>query len=144
MRTPRVLLADDLPEMLEKVTQLLRHDFDIVGRAQNGQKALEAAMSLDSDLVILDISMPLLNGIQVALTLRERGCKARVIFLTVHEDRDYVEGAFSVGALGYVLKSRLATDLVPAVQEVLQGRIFSSFEQPHSVRISSAVVGNVH
>ena len=79
MRTPRVLLADDLPEMLEKVTQLLRHDFDIVGRAQNGQKALEAAMSLDSDLVILDISMPLLNGIQVALTLQERGCKAKVI-----------------------------------------------------------------
>jgi DNA-binding NarL/FixJ family response regulator len=115
--------------MLEKISRLLRDDFEIVGRAQNGKAALEAAEELDPDLVILDISMPLLNGIQVASKLRERGCKAKVIFVTVHQDRDYVEAAFSVGARGYVLKSRVATDLIPAVQEALQGNLFtSSFE----------------
>ena len=126
MESPRVLLADDLPEMLEKVTQLLRDDFDIVGYARNGEEALQLAASLDPDLVILDFSMPLLNGIQVASRLRERGSKAKVVFLTVHEDRDYVEGAFSVGALGYVVKSHMVTDLIPAIREVLQGRIFIS------------------
>ena len=123
MSCPRVLLADDSPEMLEKVMRLLGTHFDIVGLAQNGEDALESAVRLNPDLVILDISMPLLNGIQVASRLRDRGCNAKVIFVTVHEDRDYIEGAFSVGALGYVLKARIAGDLVPAVHEVLQGHI---------------------
>jgi DNA-binding NarL/FixJ family response regulator len=126
MARPRVLLADDLPEVLERVTRLLRNDFDIVGCAQNGEDAIEAATTLDPDLIVLDISMPVLNGIQAASRLRELGCKAKLIFLTIHEDRDYVEAAFSVGALGYVLKSSVATDLIPAIQAALQGNIFSS------------------
>jgi DNA-binding NarL/FixJ family response regulator len=130
MGCPRVLLADDLPEMLQKVTQLLQDDFDVVGSAQNGQEAIEAAKPLNPDLLVLDISMPILDGIQAASRLRGLGCKAKVIFLTVHEDRDYVEAAFSVGALGYVLKSRVATDLIPAVQEALLGHKFTSFFQP--------------
>jgi DNA-binding NarL/FixJ family response regulator len=73
--------------------------------------------------------MPFRNGIQVASHLRDSGCRAKVIFLTAHEDLDYVEAAWFVGALGYVLKFRIATDLLPAVQEVLQGRRFiSSFQ----------------
>ena len=130
MGCARVVLADDLPEMLEKVTQLLKDDFDVVGSAQNGQEAMEAAKTFNPDLLVLDISMPILNGIQVASRLRGSGCKAKVIFLTVHEDRDYVEAAFSAGALGYVLKSRVATDLIPAVQEALQGHKFTSLFQP--------------
>ena len=130
MGCARVVLADDLPEMLEKVTQLLKDDFDVVGSAQNGQEAIEAAKTFNPDLLVLDISMPILNGIQVASRLRGSGCKAKVIFLTVHEDRDYVEAAFSAGALGYVLKSRVATDLIPAVQEALQGHKFTSLFQP--------------
>lgn len=126
----RVLLADDLPEMLERATQLLRNDFDIVARAQNGQEALDGAVSLNPDLLVLDISMPILNGIEVASRLRESGCQAKVIFLTVHEDRDYVEAAFSVGALGYVLKSHIALDLISAVREVQQGHRFISSFQP--------------
>jgi len=123
---PRVLLADDLPEVHEKLIQLLRHDFEIVGSAYDGEQAMEAAKTLNPDLLILDISMPLLNGIQVASRLRETNCKAKVIFLTVHEDQDYVEAAFSLGALGYVLKPRFTTDLIPAIEEVLQGRKFTS------------------
>jgi len=116
--------------MLQKVTQLLQDDFDVVGSAQNGQEAIEAAETLDPDLLVLDISMPILNGIQVASRLRDSGCRAKVIFLTVHEDRDYVEAAFSAGGLGYVLKSRVATDLIPAAQEALRGYEFTSLFQP--------------
>lgn len=130
MGCPRVVLADDLPEMLRRVTQLLQDDFDVVGSAQNGQEAMEAAETLHPDLLVLDISMPILNGIQVASRLRDSGCRARIIFLTVHEGRDYVEAAFSVGALGYVLKSRVATDLKLAAQEVLLGHKFTSLFQP--------------
>jgi DNA-binding NarL/FixJ family response regulator len=123
---PRVLLADDLPEVHEKLIQLLRHDFDIVGSAHDGEQAIEAAKTLNPDLLILDISMPLLNGIQVASRLRETNCKAKVIFLTIHEDQDYVEAAFSMGALGCVLKPRFTTDLIPAIEEALRGRRFTS------------------
>jgi DNA-binding NarL/FixJ family response regulator len=126
MESPRVLLADDLPEMLEKVALLLRDDFQIVGYAQDGEAAVEAATTLNPDLLVLDIVMPFRNGIQVASHLRDSGCRAKVIFLTAHDDVDYVEAAWSVGALGYVFKSRMATDLLPAVQEVLEGRRFIS------------------
>ena len=126
MASPRVLLADDAPEILEKVKQLLGKDFDIVGLARNGADALEARCKLDPDLLVLDISMPFLNGIQVASRLRDRGSRAKVIFVTVRDDRDYVEGAFAAGARGYVLKSRMATDLIPTVRDVLRGHIFAS------------------
>ena len=129
MESPRVLLADDSSEMLEKVTQLLRDNFEIVGCAQDGEDAIKTATTLNPDLLVLDIEMPLRNGIQVASRLRDSGCRAKVIFLTVHEDADYVEAAWSVGALGYVLKSRIVTDLLPAVREALQGnRFISSFQ----------------
>ena len=126
MAFPRVLLADDRPEMLEQVTRLLQGNAEIVGVARNGREALELAALADIDVLILDISMPLLNGIQVASSLKERGHTAKIVFVTVHEDRDYIEAAWSVGALGYVLKSRLGTDLIPALQEVVAGRAFSS------------------
>jgi DNA-binding NarL/FixJ family response regulator len=145
MSRPRVLLADDASEMLEMFMRLLGTDFDIVALTQNGEEALESALRLDPDLVILDISMPLLNGIQVASRLRERGCNAKVIFVTVHEDRDYVEGAFAVGALGYVLKYRIANDLVLATEEVLQGHAFTSpLGVKNSAGSSSADARNVH
>jgi DNA-binding NarL/FixJ family response regulator len=129
MESPRVLLADDLPEMLERVTLLLRDCFQIVASVQNGEDAIKAATTLNPDLLVLDIQMPFRNGIQVASHLRDSGCKAKVVFLTVYEDLDYVEAAWSAGALGYVLKSRIATDLLPAIQEVLEGRRFvSSFQ----------------
>lgn len=121
-----MLVADDLPEMCEKVAHLLQHEFDVVGSAQNGHQAIEAAGALDPDILVLDISMPVLDGIQVASRLREAGCKAKVIFLTVHDDWDYIEAAFLAGASGYVLKSRVATDLIPAVRRVLRGDRFTS------------------
>lgn len=126
MGCPRVFLADDLQGMRERVKELLKKDFDIVGCAQNGQEAIQAVTVLNPDLVVLDISMPVLNGLQVAFRLRESGCRSKVVFLTVHEDQDYVEAAFSVGASGYVVKSRIATDLIPALQSALRGQTFTS------------------
>ena len=126
MASARVVVADDMPEMIENITRLLHRDFDIVGSVQNGEQAIAAAVTLDPDLLLLDISMPVFNGIQVASLLRSSGCRAKVIFLTVHEDQDYIDAAFSVGAAGYVFKSRVATDLILAVEEVLQGYSFTS------------------
>ena len=128
---PRVLVADDLPEILEKVRELLRDHCDVVGSVANGQQALSATMTLNPDILVLDISMPILNGFEVARSLRKSHCRATIIFFTMHEDRDYVDAAFSCGASGYVLKSRAGTDLLPAIESALQHRTFTSPFQAH-------------
>ena len=106
MGCPRILLADDSLEMLERVAKFLGSEFDLVGLAEDGQQALNSALKLSPDILVTDISMPNLNGIQVASHLQRSGSDVKVIFLTVHEDHDYVEAAFSIGVLGYVLKPR--------------------------------------
>jgi DNA-binding NarL/FixJ family response regulator len=127
---PRVFLADDQEEMLRTTAQILGGEFEIVGTAENGADVLEFAPSLCPDVVVLDISRPVMTGIEAALRLREKGLPARVIFLTVHKDLDFVETAMSVGALGYVLKQCMATDLVPAIWKALEGRTFISPSVP--------------
>lgn len=126
MKYPRVLLADDQIEMIEVVVQLLRERFDILGILENGERLLEAEARLHSDLIVLDISMPVMNGIEAAIRLARSGSKAKIIFLTVHEDRDFVDAALSTGALGYVLKPRVATDLIPAIEYAFEGNVFVS------------------
>jgi DNA-binding NarL/FixJ family response regulator len=126
MRNPkiRILLADDQQEMLEIVARLLEDEFDVIAAVADGERVIEAAVRLAPDLLVLDISMPILNGIEAASCLNESGSRAKVIFLTVNEDPVIVEAAFSVGARGYVLKQRLATDLIPAIRYVLHDRMF--------------------
>jgi DNA-binding NarL/FixJ family response regulator len=126
------LLADDQQEMLETVARLLEEDFPVIAAVANGERVIEAAVRLAPDVLVLDISMPVLNGIEAAYRLKESGSRAKVIFLTVHKDPDFVDAAFSVGARGYVLKQRLATDLVPAIRRVVHDHIFVS----PSVRMS--------
>jgi DNA-binding NarL/FixJ family response regulator len=123
---PRVVLADDQPEMLQAIAFTLRDDCDVVGAAENGRRAIELATTLSPDVLVLDICMPVVNGIEAASRLKELGSRARVIFLTIHTDPEFVEAALSVGALGYVLKQSLATDLVPAIWVVTQDDIFIS------------------
>jgi PAS domain S-box-containing protein len=123
---PTVLLADDQPGVTDMVAELLEGQFDVVGAVENGDLLLEAVARLDPDLLVLDISMPVVNGLQAATHLKSSVSRTKMIFLTVHEDLGFVEAAFSAGALGYVLKSHLATDLVPAIREILQGRTFVS------------------
>jgi len=122
----RILLADDHEAILETVTRLLAADFDVVGAVENGELAVGAVAALDPDVVVLDISMPVMNGIEAASRLKKSGSRARLIFLTVQTQPDFVSAAFSAGGRGYVLKPRLGTDLVPAIREVLDGRIFAS------------------
>ena len=126
MTTPRILLADDQEEMLQTLVEMLEGEFQIVGTAENGMRVLELTPRLAPDIVVLDISMPVLNGFEAALRLKEQCSAARVVFLTAHEDTDLVEAGMSAGALGYVVKSCLATDLVPALWQALAGKTFVS------------------
>jgi len=112
--------------MRERIADLLRFDFDMIAFAADGQQAIESALQLKPDIVVLDISMPVLNGLQVASHLHDQGCPAKLIFLTVHRDPDIVEAAFSAGAFGYVFKPLIVKDLIPAIQEALAGRRFTS------------------
>lgn len=123
---PRVVLADDQEEMLRTISLVLGNEFNIVGTADNGKHAVELATTLSPDVLVLDISMPVVNGIEAALRLRELGSHTRVVFLTVHRDPDFVEAARSAGALGYVLKDSLAVDLMTAIRTVMRGEIFTS------------------
>jgi DNA-binding NarL/FixJ family response regulator len=123
---PRVLLADDQEEMLETVVLILRDEFNVVGTAENGGSAVELASRLSPDVLILDIAMPVVNGIEVAWRLKALGSQAKVIFLTVNSDPEFVDAALSAGAVGYVLKPSLATDLVPAIRAAIRGNTFIS------------------
>jgi DNA-binding NarL/FixJ family response regulator len=121
-----VLLADDHEEFLAAVVRLLEPHFEVVRTVGNGQALLEEAARLQPELIVLDISMPVLNGLETAKRLRALGSSAQIVFLTVHADLDYVHAAFAAGALGYVLKSELASDLLSCLREALVGRPFVS------------------
>ena len=126
----RVILADDHPGVLGVVQGLLEPDFDVVGAVDNGESLFEAAMKLHPDVIVTDISMPKLSGIEAANRLRESGSLSRIVFLTVHTDSDVVRAALKTGASAYVLKTSLTTDLLFAVREALAGRAFVSPEAP--------------
>jgi DNA-binding NarL/FixJ family response regulator len=126
MTTPRILLADDQEEMLQAVILTLSDEFNVVGTAENGMRALDLAKRLTPDVMVLDICMPVVNGIEAACRLKQVGSYARVVFLTVHDDPEFVDAALSAGALGYVLKPSLATDLIPAIWAAMQGEQFIS------------------
>jgi DNA-binding NarL/FixJ family response regulator len=122
----RILLADDHPEFLALAARLVESEFNVLKTFGNGQAIVDEFRELNPDLVVLDISMPGLNGIEAAQRLRAARCNAKIVFLTVHKDLDYVRSALATGALGYVAKDRLASDLIPAMREALAGRRFVS------------------
>ena len=126
MPRARILEAEDHQLMRENVVRLLRRDFEVVDAVTDGEALLEAAARLNPDVCVLDISMPVLNGIETATCLRKRSSSAKIIFLTIHNDSDTVGAAFKSGAEGYVFKTRMAADLIVAVREVLAGRTFLS------------------
>jgi DNA-binding NarL/FixJ family response regulator len=126
MGQPTLLLADDYRPLLDYLTKLLSAEFEIVAAVGDGQSAFDAASVLQPDVVVFDISMPVVTGLEAAAGLAHLEHPPRVVFLTIHEDADYMEAAFKAGALGYVLKRRLTTDLVSAIHEALAGRSFVS------------------
>ena len=122
----RVLLVDDNEAMLTRAAAALGADCVVVGKATDGRTALLAARQLQPDVVVLDISMPGMSGLDVAARLHESDASIVVVFLTVHDEEDFVEAARSAGGLGYVVKPRLASDLRVAIREARAGREFVS------------------
>jgi len=124
MNRPRVLLADDHTMILAGLKSLLESDFDLVGTVEDGRALLDAAAQLKPDIIMMDISMPLLNGIEAARQLKKMIPQTKIVFLTMHGDVAYVREAFRVGASGYLIKRSAASELVTAINEVLKGRTY--------------------
>jgi DNA-binding NarL/FixJ family response regulator len=123
----RVLLADDGKDMLEYVRGVLSAGgYEVVGTANDGQAAVEAAAQLLPDVVVLDVSMPILNGIEAAKRLRKTHPTIKIVFLTVDRDPDICQAALDAGGLGYVFKPRLGRDLFTAIDSANEGRQFVS------------------
>ena len=122
----RVLLVDDNQAILARVETVLSPACVVVGSATDGKTALKAALSLDPDVVVLDISMPGMSGFEVAARLRTEGSSAAVVFLTVHDEEELISAARQSGGMGYVVKPRIGTDLLTAVKEAHAGRPFTS------------------
>ena len=100
MTRPRVVVAEDLVPVLTTVVALLQESFDVVGSVSDGRAALETTLKLEPDLVVLDISMPLMSGIEVAQELKKLGVRAKIVFLTVHEDNDILKDLSVRGGIG--------------------------------------------
>jgi CheY-like chemotaxis protein len=123
---PRVLLVDDNQEILDRTVAMLGDDCKIVGTAMDGPGALAAVEELGPDVVVLDISLPGMSGLEVADRLRFRGSPVAIVFLTIHNDQEVVDAAQAAGGIGYVVKARLPLDLPVAVTEARAGRRYVS------------------
>jgi len=121
---PRILLADDHTILLDSFQRLLEPTYEVVGRVKDGRELLEAAAKLKPEIIILDISMPRLNGIEAGRQLRRTNPEARLIFLTVNEDADLAVEALRLGASGYLLKNSAAAELFTAIQSALVGKVY--------------------
>jgi DNA-binding NarL/FixJ family response regulator len=124
MSAPRVLLADDHVLLLGAFEKLLAGDCQVVGQVSDGRSLVEAAERLKPDVIVLDISMPLLNGLEAGRQIKQRQRGVKLVFLTMNEDSDLAAEAFRSGASAYLLKRSAASELPTAIREVMQGRTY--------------------
>lgn len=124
--SPSLLLADDNPALLETLVEMLEPTYKVTAALRSGASVLEKVEGFTPDLIILDVSLGDMTGFDVARRLRDTGSHAKIIFLTVHEDIDFVNAAFDLGASGYVFKSRITADLTKAIDIVSSGGRFAS------------------
>jgi len=122
----RVLVADDHRAMLDNLVRLLSREHDVIAAVADGLSVVSDAAKLQPDLLVLDIAMPGLSGIAAAKQLKARGSTAKVVFVTMHHDREFVEASMMLGPVGFVAKDRLMLDLLPAIRDVLAGQPFVS------------------
>lgn len=132
VRKPRVLMADDHSIVLTGVRTLIEDRCEVVGTVENGRALVEAAERLRPDLILLDISMPLMNGLDAARQIKKLCPETKLIFLTMHTSPRFVTGAFKAGGNGYVLKHSASDELVQAIETVLNGHTYltSAIVQP--------------
>ena len=124
MKKPRVLLADDHKIVIEGLKNLLEDEFEILGSVEDGRALVAQAAALHPDVIVADISMPLLNGIEAARQIKKIDDKIKIVFLTMHPDATYAANAFEAGASGFVLKHSASSELIRAIHEAIKGRIF--------------------
>jgi DNA-binding NarL/FixJ family response regulator len=122
----RIILVDDHPAVMRQAIQLLPERFEVLETCEDGVGLQAVLKKLEPDVLVLDITLPSLSGVDLARKLRAAGFNTKIVFLTVHADPDYAWEAFNVGALGYVIKPRLASDLVPAIDAAIAGNRFVS------------------
>jgi len=122
MNRPRVLLADDHTMFSQGLQSLLEDDFDLVGAVADGEALVEAARRLNPDVIIVDISMPVMNGLDAVRQLKKDGATAKIIFLTMHADDRLLAEAFRCGGSGYVLKQSAGEELITGIGKVLAGQ----------------------
>jgi len=126
MRKPRVLLADDHQILVDALQKVLEPRFEIVGRFENGRDLLNSAAALNPDVIVLDIGMPMLNGVDACRQLKQQLPRTKFIFLTFHEEAGLVAEAFRAGASGYVIKRSAVSELTQAIERVYMGGKFVS------------------
>ena len=124
MSKPRVLIADDHRILAEGLRGLLEPEFEVVGVVADGRELVAAAQAQRPDVIVADVTMPSLNGIEAAMELRHLGVEAKVVFLTMHRDVAYARRALEAGAVGFVLKHSASSELVTAVREALRGQTY--------------------
>ena len=126
MKRPRLIIADDDQTMQYVMRRLVEAEYEVVGVVRDGRGVIEAVKQQEPDIVLLDISMPVLSGIAVARELVKSNTKVKIIFVTTHADPTYAEEAFRLGAHGYVVKEALPVELPQAIRAVLEGHVFRS------------------
>jgi len=126
MRKARILLADDHSIVLDGVKMMLSEPYEVVEAVSDGRSLVEAALRLKPDLILLDVSMPLLSGMEAASRIKASLPEVKLVFFTMHSQRPYLQAAFDVGAAGYVLKSASGKELLGAVQKALEGQTYVS------------------
>lgn len=124
MSKPRILIADDHPIFAEGLRGLLEPEFEVIGLVADGRALVSAATKHRPDVIVTDVTMPSLNGIEAAIQLRDLGVAAHVVFMTMHRDVGYARRAMAAGAAGYVLKHSASAELVSAVREAVLGRTY--------------------
>jgi DNA-binding NarL/FixJ family response regulator len=120
------LVAEDHAAVRTSVVRLLSKNYDVVGTVNDGRALLEATDAMQPDVLVVDLSLPVISGIEAAGILKKTEHPSKIVFITVHDDPDFVRAAREVGALGYVLKQQMSTDLTEAVEKAYAGEWFTS------------------
>ena len=126
MKRTQLIIADDHVMFAQGLESLLHDEFELLGTARNGEELVEATLRLEPDVILVDISMPVLNGFDAVRRIKASGSETRIIFLTMHDDATLLSEAFRCGASGYILKQAAGEELVNAIREVAQGNNYVS------------------